>query len=219
MGEFKGMMVQVTSIRQNCTIWWDETNKLATVVDPGGDVDKLMEATGGQGLDVEQILLTHGHVDHAAGATVLRERLVARSGHPVPILGPDERDRFLLDDLAQSGAKFGITEAAPVTPDRWLKEGDTVTIGGRPFAVLHCPGHTPGSLVYLATELKLALVGDVLFKGSVGRTDFAYGDHEALIQAIRTKLLPLPDDIGFIPGHGHGSTIGAERKSNPFLQD
>lgn len=218
MGEIKGIIVQVTPIRQNCTLWWDEDDKVATIVDPGGDTPKLLEAVAKNGLRVEQILLTHGHVDHAAGAAALQEALQASQGGEVPVVGPAEQDRFLLDDLTASGARFEITEARPVTPTRWLKEGDTVTIAGRAFEVLHCPGHTPGSVVFVSTDLMLALVGDVLFKGSVGRTDFPYGDHEALIGAIRTKLLPLPDELSFVCGHGPGSTIGAERRGNPFLQ-
>jgi glyoxylase-like metal-dependent hydrolase (beta-lactamase superfamily II) len=156
-------------------------------------------------------LLTHGHIDHAGGAAALSEAL------SVGIEGPDERDRFLLDGLEVQGRAYGIAGARNVLPSRWLKEGDTVEAAGRRFAVLHCPGHTPGSVVLVDAEARFALVGDVLFNGSVGRTDFPYGDTEALLASIRDKLFPLGDDIAFVCGHGPGSTFGEERRSNPFV--
>ncbi len=162
---------------------------------------------------MEKILLTHGHVDHAAGADELRERL------GVPIEGPHLADKFLLDSLPETAANYGLGEARAVTPDRWLDEGDAVTVGGLGFDILHCPGHSPGSVVFVSRDARFALVGDVVFKGSVGRTDLPGGNHDQLIRAIKEKVLPLGDDIAFIPGHGPTSTLGEERVSNPFLQD
>ncbi len=191
---------------------------VGTVVDPGGDVDHILAAADERAVQPTQILLTHGHLDHAGGAAELQERLQARLGRPVPIDGPDERDRFLLESLERQAANFGFADMRNVQPTRWLEEGDSVDIAGRPFAILHCPGHTPGHLVFVNRDLRLALVGDVLFQGSVGRTDFPYGDTGALLRSIREKLLPLDDDVAFICGHGPSSTIGAERRSNPFLR-
>lgn len=205
-------IIPVTPFQQNCTLVWDDETKEGVVVDPGGDADRIQEAIAQAGIKVQRILLTHGHLDHAGAATELAEAL------GVPIEGPHRADAFLLDSLPAQGAKYGIAMRA-VTPDRWLEEGDTVRIAGRDFAVLHCPGHSPGSVVFVNTDLGFALVGDVLFQGSVGRTDFPYGDHAALIGAIRTKLFPLGDDIQFICGHGPGSTFGAERRSNPYAGD
>jgi glyoxylase-like metal-dependent hydrolase (beta-lactamase superfamily II) len=189
------------------------------VVDPGGDVDRILTAIDQAGVTVQRVLLTHGHLDHAGGAAelaaTLRER--AQDQAAVPIEGPDERDRFLLDGIAAQAAGFGF-DARNVTPDKWLHEGDAVTLGTHRFDVLHCPGHTPGHIVFVNHAARFALVGDVLFQGSVGRTDFPYGDHAALIGAITSKLLPLGDDLQFLCGHGPGSTIGAERRSNPFLR-
>ncbi len=219
MGGLKAAIVPVTPFQQNCTLLWDETTKQGTIVDPGGDVDRLMDAVDRLGIEPVSILLTHGHLDHAGGAAELQERLQARSGRPVPVEGPDQRDRFLLDALAEQAAGFGFPGVRDVAPDRWLAEGDTVDIAGRPFEVLHCPGHTPGHVVFVNRGLRLALLGDVLFQGSVGRTDFPYGDGPALIRSIRDKLLPLDDATAFICGHGPGSTIGAERRSNPFLRE
>ena len=166
----------------------------------------------------ERILLTHGHLDHAGGAAALREQLTERSGQPVPIEGPDERDKFLLEGLEQQAVEFGFADIRNVRPDRWLREGDTLDIAGLAFEVLHCPGHTPGHLVFVSRAAGFAIVGDVLFRGSIGRTDFPYGDTEALLRAIHDKLLPLGDEIAFICGHGPGSTFGAERLGNPFLR-
>ena len=213
----RGAIVPVTPFQQNCAILWDEATKVAMVVDPGGDVDRILDAIGQTGVTVERIVLTHGHLDHAGGAAALQEALQAQSGRPVPIEGPDLRDKFLLDGIADQAAGYGF-EARNVTPDRWMTEGETLTLGPHRFEVLHCPGHTPGHLVYVNHEAKFALVGDVLFQGSVGRTDFPYGDTAALITAIKTKLLPLSDDYAFLCGHGPGSTIGAERVGNPFLR-
>jgi glyoxylase-like metal-dependent hydrolase (beta-lactamase superfamily II) len=213
----KAAVIPVTAFQQNCALLWEEETRKGVVLDPGGEAARIAEAVAELGLTVERILLTHGHLDHAAGAAELREALSTAQGSAVPVEGPDRRDGFLLDGLEEAAAKWEMP-ARNVTPDRWLAEGDTVAIGGHAFAVLHCPGHTPGHVVFVSTALRIALVGDVLFRGSIGRTDFAYGDHAALIAAIHGKLLPLGDDIGFLCGHGPGSTFGFERQRNPFLR-
>jgi hydroxyacylglutathione hydrolase len=188
-------------------------------VDPGGDVDRILAAIDQAGVSVERIWLTHGHLDHAGGAAELQEALRSRVGNAtaVPIEGPDQRDEFLLQGLQAQGGAYGFA-MRDVTPDRWLHERDTVALGQHRFDVLHCPGHTPGHVVFVNHAARFALVGDVLFQNSIGRTDFPYGDHAALIQAINDKLLPLGDDFAFLCGHGPGSTIGAERAGNPFLR-
>ena len=208
----KAAVVPVTPFQQNCTILWDDGTMQAVVVDPGGDVAHIQETLAHLKLKLETILLTHGHMDHAGGAAELRELTGA------PVVGPDQRDAFLLAGLAEQGAKYGIEGARAVEPDRWLAEGETVRIGEEAFQVLHCPGHTPGHVVFVNTGMRVALVGDVLFRGSVGRTDFPYGDTAALIEAITTKLLPLGDDISFLCGHGPGGNFGEERRTNPFLR-
>jgi glyoxylase-like metal-dependent hydrolase (beta-lactamase superfamily II) len=226
-------------------ILWEEPSKRAVVIDPGGEVPRILEAITKLGVWVERILLTHGHIDHAGGAAALKDALeqtaaVSAQGSPgedrraegspataplaedgprtVPIEGPDQRDRFLLQGLETQAPTFGMRGVRNVLPDRWLVEGDEVRVGEQAFEVLHCPGHTPGHVVFVNPAARFAIVGDVLFSGSVGRTDFPYGDHAALIHAIKTKLLPLGDDFSFICGHGPGSTIGAERRSNPFVR-
>jgi hydroxyacylglutathione hydrolase len=214
MGALKGGIVPVTPFQQNCLLLWDDETKAAAVVDPGGDVDRILAAITQHGLDVKTILLTHGHMDHAGGAAALQDAL---PGKP-PIVGPDSRDKFLLDGLESQGRQYGIADARNVSPDRWLVEGEAVMVGPYRFAVLHCPGHTPGHIVFVNDATKLIVMGDVLFNGSVGRTDFPYGDGAALIEAITTKLLPLGDNFSFVCGHGPGSTLGAERRDNPFLQ-
>jgi hydroxyacylglutathione hydrolase len=208
----KAAIVPVTPFQQNCTLLWDEDTKLGVVVDPGGDLDRIEAGIKQTGMTVEKILLTHGHVDHAAGAAELKEKLGG-----IPIEGPHQADKFLLDGLAAQGLGMGMLGARNVTPDRWLVEGDEVTAAGATFSVLHCPGHSPGSVVLVNAAQRFALVGDVLFRGSIGRTDFPYGDHAALIHAIKTKLLPLGDGLVFICGHGPMSTIGEERQTNPFI--
>ena len=213
----RGTIVPVTPFQQNCAIMWDEASKAGMVVDPGGDVDKILSAIEQTGAVIEKIVLTHGHLDHAGGAAGLRDALQAKYGTSVPIEGPDQRDEFLLNGIAEQAAGYGF-EASNVTPDRWMTEGDVLMLGPHRFDVLHCPGHTPGHLVFVNAEARFALVGDVLFQGSVGRTDFPYGSHEALITAIKTKLLPLGDDMSFLCGHGPGSTIGDEKANNPFLR-
>ncbi|MBI1384925.1 MAG: MBL fold metallo-hydrolase [Rhizobiales bacterium] len=213
MSTFKAAIVPVTPFQQNCSLIWDGTSGRGIVVDPGGDVDRILEAVKEAGMTIDHILLTHGHVDHASGADELRERTGA------PILGPDERDRFLLEGLAGTAAGYGIAGARNVVPDRFLVEGESIETAGMTFDVLHCPGHTPGHVVFVEKSARFALVGDVLFQGSIGRTDFPYGDTSALIGSIREKLWPLGDDIVFICGHGPTSSFGRERQSNPYVGD
>jgi glyoxylase-like metal-dependent hydrolase (beta-lactamase superfamily II) len=207
----RAAIIPVTPFQQNCTLLWCEKTKKAAVIDPGGDLDRIRDAIAQSGVSVEKILLTHGHIDHAAGAAELREELGVR------IEGPHEADDLLLQRLAEQGQAYGIPARA-VTPDRWLNEGDTVTIGELTLDVLHCPGHSPGSVVLVSKAERFAIVGDVIFQGSVGRVDLPGGDGKALIRSIKDKLLPLGDDIAFICGHGPMSTIGQERQTNPFLQ-
>jgi glyoxylase-like metal-dependent hydrolase (beta-lactamase superfamily II) len=226
MPELKAAIVPVTPFQQNCTILWEEPGRRGVVIDPGGDVPRLLEAIGELDVQIERILLTHGHIDHAGGAAALKEALeqaAAAGGQEnpttVPIEGPDQRDRFLLQGLEAQAGMFGMSGVRNVLPDRWLAEGDEVQVGAQAFAVLHCPGHTPGHVVFVSQAARFAIVGDVLFQGSIGRTDFPYGDHAALIRAIKEKLFPLGDDLAFICGHGPGSSIGAERRANPFLKE
>ena len=210
-GRLAAGIVQVTPFQQNCTLIWDEATKVGAVVDPGGDVDRIRQAIAKAGISVEAILLTHGHIDHVGGAAELREAL------GVEIIGPHQADRFLMDGVEKQAAGYGLTGVRNVGSDRWLAEGDTVTVAGHRFDILHCPGHSPGSVVFVSKAQRLALVGDVLFRGSIGRADFPYGDHAALISAIKSKLLPLGDDFAFICGHGPTGTLGEERRTNPFL--
>jgi glyoxylase-like metal-dependent hydrolase (beta-lactamase superfamily II) len=208
----KAAIVPVTPFMQNCTLLWDEASRIGAVVDPGGDVARIEAGIAKAGMTVEKIVLTHGHIDHAGGAAELKEKLGG-----VPIEGPHKADDFLLEYLEEQAMEFGLDGVRNVAPDRWLVEGDTVAIAGADFSVLHCPGHSRGSVVLVNAAQRFLLVGDVMFKGSIGRTDFAYGDHDALIRGIKTKLLPLGDEFVFICGHGPMSTIGDERRSNPFL--
>jgi glyoxylase-like metal-dependent hydrolase (beta-lactamase superfamily II) len=181
-------------------------------VDPGGDLPKLKAAAGQAGVTIEKILLTHGHIDHCGSAGILAEEL------DVEIEGPHEDDRFWIEKLGVEGPKYGIS-GRPFEPARWLSDGDRVTVGGLTFDVRHCPGHTPGHIVFHHPESKLALVGDVLFKGSVGRWDFERGDQQQLIRSITTRLWPMGDDTAFIPGHGPMSTFAYERRTNPYVSD
>lgn len=204
-------IIPVTPFQQNCLLLWCENSRRAVVFDPGGDVPAIADAIKTIGVTVEQIWLTHGHIDHVGGAAELRDML------NVPIVGPHTDDKYLLDHVVESGASFGMTGVRNFTPDRWLNEGDKVALGEMTFEILHCPGHSPGSVVFFNRDMRFAHVGDVLFNGSVGRTDLPGGSHATLIQSITDKLLPLGDDVQFICGHGPGSTFGHERQTNPFL--
>lgn len=208
----KYKIIPVTAFKQNCSLVWCENTCEAALVDPGGEADKLIDEIKQQKLIVSQILLTHGHLDHVGAAAELAQRL------HVPINGPSIEDNFLLSELPAHSRMFGFEECQPFTPDRWLQEDDQISIGNMCFTVLHCPGHTPGHIVFINHEASFALVGDVIFNGSVGRSDFPRGDHQQLIDSIRNKLLPLGDNITFIPGHGAISTFGNERKNNPFIR-
>lgn len=214
MGQLQAGIIPVTAFQQNCTILFDSDDKHGVLIDPGGDNDQVLHAIKSNGIVIEAIWITHGHIDHAAGAMDMKEAL------GVEIIGPHEADKLLLDNLEAKAAQYGVTEnVRNCVPDRWLKDGDTVSFGSHHFEVLHCPGHAPGHVVYYNRAAKFAHVGDVLFNGSVGRTDLPGGDHAALINAIKTKLLPLGDDIGFICGHGPGGRFGEERRTNPFLNE
>ena len=212
MTKTKAVIVPVTPFQQNCTLLWCEVTKRAVVIDPGGDLPEVERAITRAGVCVDKIWLTHGHVDHVAGASDLKTNL------KVSIEGPHKDDLFLLQHVAETGRSYGMWNASNVTPDRWLEEGDQVQIGELTFNVLHCPGHSPGSIVYFNPVQRLAIVGDVLFAGSIGRTDLPGGDYQQLIESIKDKLLPLGDDVAIISGHGPTSTIGHERATNPFLQ-
>jgi Zn-dependent hydrolases, including glyoxylases len=212
MGRLNAGIIPVTPFQQNCTILFDEDSKAGVVIDPGGDVDRILDAIRDNDLQISEIWITHGHIDHAAGAMELKEAL------GVQIIGPHEDDRPLLENLETQARQFGLSgEVRNCMPDRFLVEGDTVSFGDHVFEVLHCPGHAPGHVVYFNRAARFAHVGDVLFHGSVGRTDLPGGNHAALIRSIKEKLLPLGDDVGFICGHGPGGRFGEERRSNPFL--
>jgi glyoxylase-like metal-dependent hydrolase (beta-lactamase superfamily II) len=213
MGKLNAGIVPVTPFEQNCTILFDDETRVGVVVDPGGDVDRILAAIEGNGLTISQIWLTHGHIDHAGGAMELKDAL------GVEILGPHADDKPLLDALETQALRFGLPGGVRnCTPDRFLAEGDTVSFGGHVFEVLHCPGHAPGHVVYFNRQARFAHVGDVLFHGSVGRTDLPGGNHAALMASIKDKLLPLGDDVGFLCGHGPGGRLGEERLNNPFLR-
>lgn len=211
MSNFKAAIIPVTAFQQNCTLIWCSETMKGALIDPGGDVPRILEAVKDTGVSVEKVWLTHGHMDHAGGADEVRETLGC------VVEGPHMDDQFLLDTLVESSARYGIPNARNLKPDAWLKDGDTVSVGTLTFDVLHCPGHSPGSVVFMSRDERLAFVGDVLFQGSIGRTDLPRGDHPTLIRSIMQKLFPLGDDVAFVCGHGPMSTIGEERASNPFL--
>jgi len=209
----RATVIPVTPFAQNCSVVWDDASGRGAVIDPGGDLDRVLAEVDANGVTLEKILLTHAHIDHA-GATAELARL-----RGLPIEGPHPGDRFWIEQLPQQGAMFGLAAAESFEPTRWLGQGDTVTVGDLPLAVLHCPGHTPGHVVFFDPGSRVAFVGDVLFAGSIGRTDFPGGDHATLIRAIRENLFPLGDDVRFVPGHGPMSTFGQERRTNPFVAD
>jgi len=219
MPAFQIAVIPVTIFRQNCSVIWETDTRAAAVFDPGGEPGRIMDLINRHGLTVEAILLTHGHLDHAGGAAALKGLIDAAQASPAPVLGPDQRDGFLLELIENGQKAYKMTGLRNVRPDRWLAEGDVVEVGKLRFDVLHCPGHTPGHIVFVERTQRIAFVGDTLFNGGIGRTDLGAGDHGALMASIKGKMLPLGDDISFICGHGPGSTFGAERESNPFLRD
>ena len=213
MAILKAAIITVTPFQQNCSVIWKEDTKIAAVTDPGGDLELIEKFIEDQNLTLSKIFITHGHLDHAAEAKALANKF------NVVIEGPQIEDEFLTSTLETQGKAYGMPNAQNFVPDRWLNEGDQIELDGEKLDVYHCPGHTPGHIIFHHIESKLAIVGDVLFQGSVGRTDLPGGNMEALISAIREKLLPLGDDITFIPGHGPISTLGQERLTNPFVAD
>ena len=204
-------IIPVTPFEQNCSLIICPKTHRAALVDPGGDLDQLKAAVEARGVVVEKILLTHGHIDHCGEAGILAQDL------GVPIEGPHRDDAFWIEQLPTQGKMFGFPPLSPFTPDRWLVDGDTVTVGELVLEVIHCPGHTPGHVVFVDLVARIAFVGDVLFAGSIGRTDFPKGNHEDLFRSIKERLFPLGDDMAFVPGHGPMSTFGEERVSNPFV--
>jgi glyoxylase-like metal-dependent hydrolase (beta-lactamase superfamily II) len=209
----KAVVIPVTPFAQNCSLVWCPRTLQAAVIDPGGDLDQILAEAKRQGVTLTKILLTHAHIDHAGGTAEL-----ARS-QKLPIVGPHKGDRFWIDGIAEQGRMFGFGHCESFEPDQWLDEGDHVQVGDVDFAVRHCPGHTPGHVIFYSAADRIAFVGDVLFQGSIGRTDFPGGDYQTLIDAIREKLFPLGDDVRFVPGHGPMSTFGEERQGNPFAGD
>lgn len=207
----KYQTVPVTPFQQNCSILWCDATMKAAVVDPGGELDRLITAAQALGVSLEQIWLTHAHIDHAGGTGELARRL------GLPIVGPHPGDQFWIDGLVQQSAMFGFPPAEPFAPTRWLHDGDTVTLGAETLTVRHCPGHTPGHVVFHSATAERAFVGDVLFAGSIGRTDFPGGNHDQLIASITERLWPMGDATVFIPGHGPESSFGRERRSNPYV--
>lgn len=208
----RAAIIPVTAFQQNCTLIWCTKTMKGAFVDAGGDLDQLKDAAAQHGVTIEKLLVTHGHIDHCGGTADLAAEL------GVPIEGPEEGDRFWIEQLAEAGAGYGIP-GRPFEPTRWLHEGDQVTVGDLVLDVHHCPGHTPGHVIFYHAPSKLAIVGDVLFQGSIGRTDFPRGNHADLIASISTRLWPLGDDTHFVPGHGQMSTFGQERATNPFVGD
>lgn len=206
-------VIPVTAFQQNCSVIHCEKTNKAAVVDPGGDLQLVLDYIAKEGVEVDKILLTHAHIDHAGAARDLAQKL------HVPIIGPGRDDAFLIESLPSQGVMFGLGSAKSFVPDQWLEQGDEVFVGEERFEVRHCPGHTPGHVVFYSPEHKFVIVGDVLFHGSIGRTDLPRGNHRTLLASIRDQLLTLPDDTTFLPGHGPTSTIGVQRQLNPFLQE
>ena len=203
--------VPVTPFQQNCSIVWCDQTHQAAVIDPGGDLEVLLATVQRLGVQLTQIWITHAHVDHAAATAELAQRLA------LPIIGPHIEDQFWIDNLPEAAAMYGFPPAQPFTPTRWLQDGDTVTLGEHTLQVRHCPGHTPGHVVFYSPKIQRAFVGDVLFAGSIGRTDFPRGDYDTLIASITQRLWPMGDETVFIPGHGPESTFGRERATNPYV--
>ena len=206
-------IIPVTPFQQNCTVFWNEETKKGGIVDPGGDLALLNKFIGEQGIEIEKILVTHGHLDHAGSVKAMADE------RNIPIIGPHKDDKFWIDGMPEAAAQYGFPEAFAFEPDQWLEHGDKVTVADVDFDVLHCPGHTPGHVVFVQSEDKVAMVGDVLFQGSIGRTDFPKGNYQQLIDSITQRLWPLGLDITFIPGHGPTSTFEVEKKTNPFVSD
>lgn len=206
-------IVPVTPFQQNCSLVWCEATMRGALIDPGGDSERLLAAVERHGVTLERLLLTHGHLDHVGAAGLLAERF------GLPVEGPHRDDGFLLDSLPEQSAMFGFPHTEPFQPSHWLEDGDRVEVGNETLEVIHCPGHTPGHVVFFHRKDRIAFVGDVLFRGSIGRTDLARGNHGQLIDSIRNKLWPLGDDVEFVPGHGTMSSFGAERLDNPFVGD
>jgi hydroxyacylglutathione hydrolase len=206
-------VIPVTPFQQNCSLVWCTQTMKGALVDPGGEIPRLLQAVEQAGVTLEKILVTHAHLDHAGAVADLAKQT------GVPIEGPQRDDQFWIDCIEESGRAYGMPWCKKFRPDRWLEDGDKVTVGKLAFDVIHCPGHTPGHVVFFQPEAKLAFVGDVLFQGSIGRTDFPRGDLGTLIRSITGKLWPLGDEVTFVPGHGPASTFGAERESNPYVGD
>ncbi|TDR76525.1 MBL fold metallo-hydrolase [Paludibacterium purpuratum] len=206
-------VIPVTPFAQNCSILWCDETQRAAVVDAGGDLKRILDFVQTNGLKIEKLLLTHGHIDHAGGAAELADQL------GVEIEGPQAEDAFWLDQLPQQSQAFGFPASTALTPQRWLNDGDTVSVGKQTLRVIHCPGHTPGHVVFYSSDAGLLVAGDVLFQGSIGRTDFPRGNHRDLLDAIHSKLFILPDDTTVITGHGPFTTLGDEKRSNPFVMN
>ncbi|THF53817.1 MBL fold metallo-hydrolase [Allorhizobium terrae] len=213
MGQLQAGIIPVTPFQQNCTVFFDSETKEGVVVDPGGDVEHILEMVAKNGITLKEIWLTHGHLDHAGGAEDVKDAL------GIQIIGPHEDDKFLLESIEEKALAYKMPgKMRNATPDRFLKEGDVVGFSGHSFEVFHCPGHAPGHVIFYNRAQNFAHLGDVLFNGSIGRTDLPGGNHQQLLDSIRDKVLPLGDDVGFICGHGPGSRIGDERRTNPYLK-
>lgn len=209
----KFQIIPVTPFQQNCTVFWNETTMKGAAIDPGGDIDVIQNFINEQGIELEKILVTHGHLDHCGQTAALARTL------GVSIIGPHIDDKFWIDGIPEAAQQFGMSDAEAFEPGQWLAHGDTVSVAGVTLDVIHCPGHTPGHVVFYEPQHKIAMVGDVLFKGSIGRTDFPKGNFQDLIDSITQRLWPLGEDVTFIPGHGPTSTFGFEKKTNPFVSD